>query len=410
VPEVIDPTSPPGTPASLAGYQLRSEKNVPGGYAGLDQDGHLISGLFTLPDIESGVASVNGQTGIVTLDLSAAGVGLGNVENKTEAQRVASGPIADALAGKQAANTILDTLTSLTPTEANNYRDISAYMSGLLDNVDASALQTDIGMSTFVKTLIDDANAGAFLTTLGISSFVQGLLDETSAANFMTQLGISSFAQGILDETSAANFQNAIGISAFVRGLLDDADASTFQSSIGISTFVKSLLDDVDASTFLSTLGVSTFIKGLLDDTTAGAALTTLGVSPFMQTVLDDPDATTAIATLGGVDAAALNRVVKTAVTNDYTADAGDAGRVIQMNKATSPNPVVTLPANVFANDQVLHIYQLGTQTTDVAAGAGLSLRRAPNLSGGFSLNGRYSWVSIYYRATTEAIAFGDYA
>lgn len=48
----------------------------------------------------------------------------------------------------------------------------------------------NLTFSAFVATLVDDANAAAFLTTLGVSAFVQTLLDDAAAINFRSTLGV----------------------------------------------------------------------------------------------------------------------------------------------------------------------------------------------------------------------------
>ncbi len=48
--------------------------------------------------------------------------------------------------------------------------------------------------SAYGRSLVDDANAGAALTTLGVTAFVQTLLDDASAAAFKTTLGLATVA------------------------------------------------------------------------------------------------------------------------------------------------------------------------------------------------------------------------
>ena len=59
----------------------------------------------------------------------------------------------------------------------------------ILDDADASAQLTTLGVSTFAKTILDDAAATNVLTTLGVSAFAQTILDDTTAAAVLTTLG-----------------------------------------------------------------------------------------------------------------------------------------------------------------------------------------------------------------------------
>jgi hypothetical protein len=58
-------------------------------------------------------------------------------------------------------------------------------------------------VSAFVATLLDDANAGAFFTTLGISAFIQTLLDDANAAAARTTLGVTLATLGTAVATTS---------------------------------------------------------------------------------------------------------------------------------------------------------------------------------------------------------------
>lgn len=60
-------------------------------------------------------------------------------------------------------------------------------------------------ISTFGFSLIDDANAGAALTTLGVSAFAQTILDDANAGAARTTLGIGTGA--VLDEATVAHYR-----------------------------------------------------------------------------------------------------------------------------------------------------------------------------------------------------------
>lgn len=61
--------------------------------------------------------------------------------------------------------------------------------------VAAAGTSADLGpVSAFVDTLLDDVDAAAFLTTLGISAFIQTLLNNANAATARTTLGAAADA------------------------------------------------------------------------------------------------------------------------------------------------------------------------------------------------------------------------
>ncbi|MFC4624243.1 hypothetical protein ACFO1V_03205 [Daeguia caeni] len=66
-------------------------------------------------------------------------------------------------------------------------------------------------ISDFGKSLIDDADASAALSTLGVSSFAKSLLDDADASAALSTLGVSTFAKTILDDTSGAAMWATMG-------------------------------------------------------------------------------------------------------------------------------------------------------------------------------------------------------
>lgn len=88
--------------------------------------------------------------------------------------------------------------------------DTGIYFTG----VDAAA---SYALTSFARTLLDDANAAAALTTLGISAFAQTILDDANAAAVLTTIGaqpvdatLTALAayntSGLLTQTAADTF------------------------------------------------------------------------------------------------------------------------------------------------------------------------------------------------------------
>lgn len=113
--------------------------------------------------------------------------------------------------------------------------------------------------------------------------------------------------------------------------------------------------------------------------------------------------------TAGSVDTRFAYRLMSLARLNaqtaSYTAVIADAGAWIEMNVATANN--FTVPPNssvAFPLGTLLTVVQIGAGQTTLVPGSGVTI-----LSSGAALhlNGQYSSVSLYKRATDTWVALG---
>lgn len=91
--------------------------------------------------------------------------------------------------------------------------------------------------------------------------------------------------------------------------------------------------------------------------------------------------------------------------TGDYTAVLGDAGKCIELNKATGI--VLTIPpasSVAWPSGTIINVYQAGAGNASIAAGAGVTIRNNA------ALRGQYSEASLRYRGSDEWVLTGDLA
>lgn len=166
------------------------------------------------------------------LSLVKADVGLGNVDNTSDADKPVSTAQQTALDGKQPLDATLTAFAALaiasgklaygTGTDTFALADLTAAGRALLDDADASAQLTTLGVSTFIKTLLDDADASTALSTLGFSTFIKTLVDDADAATARTTLGVAHDGTATL---SNKRITKRAGSAASTSSLTYDSDS-----------------------------------------------------------------------------------------------------------------------------------------------------------------------------------------
>ena len=176
------------TDVQFAIQELDNEKvsvntaNIPNGYAKLDAGGKVPAA--NLPASASGVSSVNTRTGAVTL--SAADVGLSNVNNTSDANKPISTATQTALNAKAPSSASLASGTSFTPVSTIQATDVQAAIAEMLTDTAAGTGSQTVGYknaspNSSLRTVF--AKLGDTLSVKDFGAVGDGLANDTLAIN-----------------------------------------------------------------------------------------------------------------------------------------------------------------------------------------------------------------------------------
>lgn len=234
--------------------------------------------------------------------------------------------------------------------------DLTAAGKALLDDADAAAQRTTLGLGTAAveaATAFDPAGsaAAAQAASQPLDTELTAIAGLTSAAD----KGIQFTGVG-----TAATFD----LTAAGKALLDDASADAQLTTLGVSAFAKTILDDADAAAVRTTIGVDTSTLQPLDtELTAIAGLTsaadkgiqftgsgtaaTYDLTAAGKALLDDADASAQRTTLGLGTAATQNTSafdltkLYFGVTTAPATPSADTQAVYMVGSGTTPNRVL---------------------------------------------------------------------
>lgn len=348
-----------------------------------------VSGLQTALDSKAPTASPT-FTGTVS-GVTAAMVGLGNVDNTSDAAKPVSTATQTALDGKQPLDGDLTALAALTGTNTIYYRSAANTW---------SAVNIGANLTFSGGTLSAAGGGGGSGDVVGPASSVADqfavfsdttgkLLKAVTPTKSLVGLGnvdnTSDAAKPVSTATQTALDLKAPLASPALTGAptAPTATAGTNTTQLATTAFVTAaanLKANLASPTFTGTPAAPT--------ATAGTSTTQL--------------ATTAFVTTADNLKANISDTINAQTGTTYTLVAGDNGKVIELNNA-SP---ITLTCPVLTQGFNVLIRQTGAGQVTVAT----SSTTARNRQSHTKLAGQWAEASIAYRATNEFVFSGDTA
>ena len=298
-------------------YITDAQRTLLGNTTGTNTGDQTLTGLGGVPTTRT----VAGHALSADVSLSKSDVGLGNVDNTSDANKPVSTATQTALNGKVGTGTTVNTyplssnvtLTTSDVADSTDKRYVTDAQRTVIGNTSGantgdetlSTIKTKLGITTLSGSNTGDETAATIEAKLNVSSGNVTALAGLSGTNtgdetlstIKTKLGITTLSGSNTGDETAATIESKLSISsgnvtalASLNGTnTGDETLSTIKTKLGITTLSGSNTGDETAATIESKLGVSsgnvTALASLSGSNTGDQTLTGLGGVPTTRNV-----------------------------------------------------------------------------------------------------------------------------